>query len=155
MTGSPEILDVRPRKVRRVAYVSAVVILIVFVLIATALTGSTGEGTAVFQPGDQLAMIGLGVCAALGALAFARPRVKATADGIWLRNVIGSYDLPWTAIRSVRFDKGHPWVTLEMMDDDTVAVLAVQATDKEHALAAVRTLRRLHAAAHALSDSHS
>jgi hypothetical protein len=149
----PQVVVARPRKTTRMAYAAAVAILLVFTLVATALTGSTGEGTAVFQPGDQAAMIGVGIFAALGALAFARPKVKATAEGIWVRNVIGTYDLPWSAVQSVRFDRGHPWVMLELIDDDTVSVLAIQATDKDYALAAVRGLRALHKAA--MSDSRS
>src|SRR3954451_7922726 len=77
----PQTVEARPRKTTRLAYVAAAAILIIFTVVATALTGSTGEGTAVFQTGDQAAMIGLGVCASLAALAFARPRVRATAQG--------------------------------------------------------------------------
>lgn len=140
------VVDARPRKVRVVAWIAAAAILAVFAAIATALTGSTGEGPAVFRTGDQAAMIGLGVFGALGALAFARPRVRADRSGIWVRNVFGSYELPWSAVRAVRFEAGHPWVQLELVDDDTLSVLAIQATDKEYALAAVRGLRALHAA---------
>jgi Bacterial PH domain len=147
------VVEAKPRRVSVVAYVAAGLILVVFTLIGTALTGSTGEGTAVFRPGDQAAMIGLGICGALGALAFARPRVKATAEGIWIRNVFGTYDLPWAVVREVRFERGHPWVTLELADDDTVSVLAIQAADKEYAVAAVRGLRALHR--QAMSDSRS
>jgi PH (Pleckstrin Homology) domain-containing protein len=147
------VVEAKPRRASVVAYVAAGLILVVFTLIGTALTGSTGEGTAVFRPGDQAAMIGLGICGALGALAFARPRVKATAEGIWIRNVFGTYDLPWAVVREVRFERGHPWVTLELADDDTVSVLAIQAADKEYAVAAVRGLRALHR--QAMSDSRS
>jgi hypothetical protein len=88
-------------------------------------------------------MIGLGVCGALAALAFARPRVRGTEDGIWVRNVFGTYELPWSAVRAVRFERGHAWATLELIDDDTLSVLAIQAVDKEYAVAAVRGLREL------------
>jgi hypothetical protein len=150
---TPAVVDARPRKVTIVACIAAVAILVIFTLIGTALTGSTGEGTAVFQTGDQAAMIGLGVFGALGALAFARPRVRATAEGVWIRNVFGTYNLPWSAVRAVRFERGHPWVTLELTDDDTLSVLAIQATDKDYAVQAVRGLRALHKAA--MSDSRS
>ncbi|WP_290865959.1 PH domain-containing protein [Hamadaea sp.] len=140
------IIDIRPKRVRVVAWIAAAAILAVFAAVATALTGSTGEGNAVFRPGDQAAMIGLGVCAALGALAFARPRVWGTEQGIRVRNVFGTYDLPWNVVRSVRFEHGHPWAQLELQDDDTLSVLAIQAVDKEHAVAAIRGLRSLHAA---------
>lgn len=156
--AAPAIVEAKPRKASLVAYAAAAVIVVIFTLIATALTGSTGEGTAVFRTGDQAAMIGLGICGALGALAFARPRVRATAEGIWVRNVFGTYELPWSAVREVRFQRGHPWVTLELADDDTLSVLAIQAADKEYAVAAVRGLRALHKQAlhkQAVSDSRS
>ena len=49
--------------------------------------------------------------------------------------MIGGYDLPWEVVRGIRFERGNPWVTLELEDDDVVAVMAVQAADKEHAVA--------------------
>ena len=42
----------RPRKIRRVCFVLAPVVVLVFAMLATLLSGSTGEGTAVFQRGD-------------------------------------------------------------------------------------------------------
>jgi hypothetical protein len=92
-------------------------------------------------------MIGLGVLIALGILAFCRPRVVADAEHIRIRNVIGGYDLPWGVVRRVRFDRHSPWATLELYDDETVSVHALQAADKEYAVEGVRALRALHAAA--------
>ncbi|HEX6682896.1 MAG TPA: PH domain-containing protein [Candidatus Limnocylindrales bacterium] len=110
-------------------------------MIGTALT-TVGEG--VFKPGDQYAMIGLGVVFAAGIMLIARPRVEADSSGVKVRNIIGGYELPWSVIRKVSFDRGRPWLSLELVNDDTVSVLAVQAVDKEHALRAVRHLRALH-----------
>jgi hypothetical protein len=91
-------------------------------------------------------MIGLGVLIGLGILAFTRPRVRADAAGIKIRNVVGGYDLPWSVVRKVRFDRNSPWATLELLDDETVSVHALQATDKEYAVDGVRALRALHQA---------
>jgi Bacterial PH domain len=137
----------RPQKARIVCGIAAVAVVVVFTLVATALTGRTGDGPGVFRTGDQAAMIGLGVLAALGILALTRPRVRADAEGIHIRNLIGGYDLPWSAVRAVRFGRGAPWATLELQDDDVVALMAVQLTDKAYAVAGVRALRALHAAA--------
>jgi hypothetical protein len=127
-----------------VCWVSAVTVVIVFTAISFGLHGSLGEGVpGTFQRGDQAAMIGLGLLAALGILMFTRPRVVADDRGIHVRNVLGGYDLPWDIIRAVRFSRGAPWATVELQDDDVVSVLAVQAADKEYALEAVRTLRTL------------
>lgn len=143
----------RPRRARVVCWVLAVVVLVVLSTVGTALRGPTDAGTGTFQRGDQLAMIGLGVLAALVILAFTRPRVVADARHIQVRNVLGAYDLPWEVVRAVRFDRGSPWVSLELQDDDLVAVMAVQAADKEYAVATVRRLRALLAAHHSAASS--
>ncbi|TDC59872.1 PH domain-containing protein [Micromonospora sp. KC207] len=136
----------RPRRIRLVCWVSAAALLVVFSLVATSLTGPTGEGYGTFQRGDQLAMIGLGVLGALGILLFTRPRVEADALGVRVRNVLGSYELPWEVVRGVRFDRGAPWASLELHDDDLLPMMALQAADKELAVQGVRALRRLHQA---------
>jgi hypothetical protein len=100
----------------------------------------------VFQGGDQAAMVILGLLGAAAILLFTRPRVVADARHLEVRNVIGSHDVPWGVVRRIVFEKGSPWVSLELEDDDTLAVMAVQAADKEHAVAAVRALRTLLAA---------
>jgi hypothetical protein len=112
-----------------------------FTIIGVALTGAT------FQASDKWAMIGLGVVFGAAVMVIARPTVQADSEGIKVQNIIGGYQLPWQVVRKVRFDRGQPWVYLELEDDDTVAVLAVQAVDKERALQAVRCLRSLHAQA--------
>lgn len=126
--------------------VAAVAVLVLFTVIGTALT-EVGEG--VFRKGDQFAMIGLGVVFALGIMAVARPRVEADAQGLRVRNIIGGYELPWGAVRAVAFERSQPWLSLELENDDTVSVLAVQAVDRAYALGAVQSLRALHAAARA------
>ncbi|PWU45169.1 hypothetical protein DLJ47_35150 [Micromonospora sp. S4605] len=139
-------IRLRPRRIRLVCWTSAALLLIVFSLVATSLSGPTGDGYGTFQRGDQFAMIGLGVFGALGFLLFTRPRVEADARGVRVRNVLGSYDLPWEVVRGVRFDRGAPWASLELHDDDLVPMVALQAADKELAVEGVRALRRLHQA---------
>ncbi len=132
----------RPHKARVVCWIAAVAVFAVFAAVATALRGPT-EGVGVFHTSDQLAMVGLGVLAALAVLTFTRPRVEADRHGVRIRNVVGSYDLPWEVVRAVRFERGASWATLELADDDVVAMMAIQAADKDKAVAAVRQLRAL------------
>ncbi|ASW54702.1 PH domain-containing protein [Plantactinospora sp. KBS50] len=154
--SEPDVVRLRPLRARLVCWISAAAVLIVFTAVATSLHGSTGEGRATFQRGDQLAMVGLGVLAALGILLFTRPRVEADDRGVRVRNIIGAYDLPWDVVKAVRFGRGSPWASLELYDDESVQLLAVQAADKERAVAGVRELRRLHErhAAPATGGSH-
>jgi hypothetical protein len=134
----------RPRKLRVVCWASAAAIVIVFTAVSFGLHGPLGDGApGVFQRGDQAAMIGLGLLAAAGVLMFTRPRVTADEHGVRVRNLVGGYELPWEIVRSVRFNRGSAWASLELEDDDMVGVMAVQANDKEYAVEAVRSLRTL------------
>ena len=144
--GTVDPVVYRPKRIRWVAGISAVAIAVLFTVLSFGLHGATGEGPGQFARGDQAAMIGLGILIGLGLLAFARPRVSADAEGVRVRNVIGGYELPWSVVRAVRFDRNSPWATLELHDDETVSIHALQAADKDYAVDGVRTLRALHAA---------
>ena len=151
------VVTIRPRKIRRVCWVLAPIVVAFFVVLGALLGGSTGAGDAMFEPSDRIAMMALGLFVAAGILLFTRP--KAVADGahIKITNVIGGYDLPWEVVRAVRFERGNPWVSLELQDDDVVAVMAIQTADKEYAVAAVRTLRAFletHHAKHPNKHAH-
>lgn len=140
---------IRPRRVRVVCWVLAPLVAIFFAVLGAVLRGPVNNAptAGVFQPGDQIAMGVLGLLAAGAILLFTRPRVVADAQTIEVRNVLGTHRLPWAVVRRIVFERGNPWVSLELEDDDLLAVMAVQAADKEHAVAAVRALRALHAAA--------
>ena len=97
-----------------------------------------------FRTSDQVAMVLLGVLLASGALLFARPRLRADADGVYVRNVIGTHRLPWALVQRVSFPEGAPWARLELPDDEYLAIMAIQAADRRHAVAAIRHLRELH-----------
>ncbi|WP_318783747.1 PH domain-containing protein [Plantactinospora soyae] len=148
MVLAPTAVRVRPRRIRVVCWILSPALFLMFTLLSIGLHGSTGSGQATFQRGDQLAMVGLGVLGGLLVLLFTRPRVEADDRGIRVRNVIGSYDLPWAVVRAVRFDRASAWANLELHDDELVPILALQAVDRELAVDGVRALRALHAAAH-------
>ncbi|WP_412751686.1 PH domain-containing protein [Krasilnikovia sp. M28-CT-15] len=143
MTQSSTPVVYRPRRVRWVAGAAAAAVVILFTVLSFSLHGATGDGFGHFERGDQTAMIGLGVLIGLGILAFTRPRVSADAAGVRVRNVVGGYELPWSVVRAVRFDRNSPWATLELHDDETISVHALQAADREYAVEGVRTLRTL------------
>ena len=139
MTGR---VVVRPRKLTRMCVGLAVLVVVLFTVVAVAL-GRGSDGDAAFRLADQISMVGLGVLVALALLGFTRARVDADIDGIRIRNVIGETVLPWQVVRAVRLDEGNPWASLDLHDDDTVALLAVQANDGELAVQAVLALREL------------
>jgi PH (Pleckstrin Homology) domain-containing protein len=131
----------RPRKVRVLCAIVALIFVTVGVVVAILLrAGSTGVN---FYLSDQIAMVGIGVLLAGGALMFARPRVRADLDGVEVRNMLGSRRYAWSEIESVSFPDGSPWARLELPEDEYVPMVAVQAVDGEHAVTAMRELRRL------------
>jgi hypothetical protein len=135
--------EARPRKARRVAVAAAVLLAGVFSVIA-ALLRRTSTGV-YFQISDQVAMVLLGLLLAGAALLFARPRVRAGADGVEVRNLLGSRLLPWSLVRRVSFPESAPWARLELPDDEYVAVMAIQSADGRHAVQAIQGLRAVHA----------
>jgi hypothetical protein len=138
-------LTARPRRLTAVCWICAVAVVALFSGSSVVLHGRSGSGGH-FERGDQVSFILLGLVVAAGVLAFTRPRVVADESGVRVRNIIGHYDLPWDVVTRVRFDNNSPWVTLDLVYDEQVAVMAVQAADKEYAVHAVTELRRLLAA---------
>lgn len=132
----------RPRRLTVVCWVCAVAVVAFCTVVGALLHGRTAGGGR-FERGDQVAMTVLGLLLAAGILAFTRPRLDADAAGVRVRNVVGSYDLPWQVVLRVRFDDGAPWPVLDLADDETVSVMAVQSVDGEYAVTAVQGLRRL------------
>jgi hypothetical protein len=141
-----DVVQIRPRRIRIASWVAAVVCVLAATALAAALSGSVTGGPELFGPADRVATVGLGVVGAVVVLSLGRPLVVADERGIWVRNIVGGVELPWSVVRAVRFDRGASCASLELQDDDVVMVQAVQAVDKEHAVAAVRALRGLHAA---------
>ncbi|MGH3915120.1 MAG: PH domain-containing protein [Pseudonocardiaceae bacterium] len=137
------VVDVRPRKARRVAVASAVLLIVVFTVIAVLLR-RTPTGV-YFRISDQVAMVVLGLLLAGAVLLFARPRVRAGAEGVEVRNLLGTRTLPWELVLRVSFPDGAPWARLELPDDEYIAVMAIQAADGRRAVEAIRALRAVHA----------
>ncbi len=132
----------RPVKLTRVCWGVVVLVMAVFVAVAVAL-GSGPEGGARFRLPDQVAMVLLGVLISCGVLSLTRARVSADAAGVRVRNVVGERLFPWQVVRAVRMDDGASWASLDLQDDDTVALLAVQSNDGDRAVDVVLALRRL------------
>ncbi|MHA6625441.1 PH domain-containing protein [Pseudonocardia sichuanensis] len=137
---------VRPRKVLIAAWVGAVATVGLFVVIALVLRNSpTGV---YFRLADQIALVLLGLFIAGGLLLLARPRVRADAEGIEVRNILVTRRLPWSVVERVAFPDGASWARLDLPDDEYMAVLAIQAVDGRRAVDAITRVRALHARAH-------
>jgi Bacterial PH domain len=141
-----EVVVVRPRRTLIAAWVGAVAILGLFIAIALVLRNSpTGV---YFRLADQVSLVLLGVFMAGGLLLLARPRVRADADGIEVRNVLLTRSYGWDVVQRIAFPDGASWARIDLPDDEYLPVLAIQAADGQHAVDGITRVRALHAAAH-------
>jgi hypothetical protein len=134
-----------PRRQRIMCGAMAAVIFGVMLVVSILLKTHT-TGVIAFRTSDQVATTGLGLAMALATLYLSRARVDADAEGVTVRNIVGTHRLPWSHVRAVRFGEDSPWASLLLVDDDELSVLAVQAADGERAVRAVEGMRTLLAA---------
>jgi hypothetical protein len=134
-------LQVRPHLTPYFAYGAAIVILAAHVAVGFLLKmGSTGV---VFQTADQIAMAGLGVVIACVMLLFARPRLRVGEAGLAVRNLLGEKVIAWPDVVDVSFPIGARWARVDLPDDEYIPLMAIQAVDKERAVAAMDAVREL------------
>lgn len=115
--------------------------LVVFAVIAVLLPdGSPDQRVGI---GDQVSFFLFGVLLATGLVAFTRFRVRADESGIRVRNVLGERYFPWGVVVGVHLPEGASWAQLELHDDETVALLALQTNDGEATIDNVLALRKL------------
>ena len=135
-------LVLRPRRLLVVCRLAGATLLVVFGVLAYFLPRGSAGGQ-VFALGDQVAFFGIGVLLAWAVLMFTRVRVIADESGLRVRNYLGEKVIPWQVVAAVRLDDSSSWASLDLHDDDTIALLAVQANDGARAVDAVVALRRL------------
>jgi hypothetical protein len=133
---------------RLLCAVLGVVVVAVMAFVAATLKETTNTVVA-YRTSDQVAMLGLGLALAAGILFLGRSRVDADADGVRVRNVVVTHQLPWQAVRAVRFERKSAWASLLLENGDEISLLAVQAVDGERAARAVEGLRALRTQARA------
>ncbi|MHD0279312.1 PH domain-containing protein [Rhodococcus aetherivorans] len=135
-------LEVRSRKMSRWAIVAAIVLMLGH--IGAALVLRAGGDTGVnLRVADQIAIVCVGVVVSGSVLLLTRPRLRAGASGVVVRNVLGEKAFGWDQVRGMTFPQGKPWPRLELPQDEYVPVVAVQARDGEHAVAALAAFRGL------------
>ena len=71
------------------------------------------------------------IAAAIGMLLwrFAQLSLRVDETGLTVRNLVHVRRLEWAEVLAVRFGGGQPWVTLDLADGETVAVMAIQRAD--------------------------
>lgn len=92
---------------------------------------------------DRLFLVLCGVALAAALWRYASIRAVPSPEGLVIRNLVTTRKLEWAQIVRVQFGGGAPWVTLDLDDTDTVAVMAIQKADGAHGRAAAGRLSAL------------
>jgi hypothetical protein len=137
-----DVIDVRPVWLRRVCFVGAVICIAGCTVAAVLLRDGSGAQT--FERSDQVGVFLIGLLAAAGLMVLARPRLRADATGLWVRNIFGTHQVPWDLVRAVRFPEKAPWAALELPGEEMLSIVALQAIDGDRAVRALQALRAMH-----------
>lgn len=116
---------------------------------ALALVLPATAGGAVWSPGDRVMFFLIGVAIAWVAHRYASIVAVPSREGLVVRNLLLTRTLAWPEVVGVRFAGGDPWVSLDLSDADTVAVMAIQKADGP---VARQEAARLAALVHALGE---
>ena len=130
----------RPRRARFSALAIAAAQLVLLAVVAVLLPGT---GPVAFRWYDRLGVVAVGGAVAWFLSRFALLEARPDESGLRVRNLFVVTDLAWAQIVAVRFGGGGPWVTLDLSDGDTLAVMAVQRADGERGAAEARRLATL------------
>ena len=78
---------------------------------------------------DRLRRVGGGAAISTWLWRYATIRAVPTKQGLVVRNLLTTRTLEWAQIVGVLFGGGAPWVSVDLDDTDTVAVMAIQKAD--------------------------
>ena len=133
----PGVTTYRPGGTRVVAYGAAVVILVVAFAIGAALPENiVFTGTQI----TTLVLIYVAIVAVLHGIG--RSYVRASDDGLEIRNGYRTHFIPWGQIRGISMRRGAPWPTLVHGDDERTVLFALQGTDGPRTKKAIDELVR-------------
>ena len=127
----------RPVGARVVAYGSCVALIVVTIVIGVALPAEV-----TFTPFEllTLAFTLLTVLAILHGIG--RSYVRVDDEGLEVLNGYRRRRIPWGVMRGISMNRGAPWPTLVLQDDERVMLFAIQGSDGHAASDAVQDLVR-------------
>lgn len=131
------VVTYRPIGSRVVAYGGSVALVVITVVIGVALPPSI-----TFTPSElaTLALMMLTILAILHGIG--RSYVRADDFGLEVLNGYRRHRIPWSDMRGISMNRGAPWPTLVLLDDERVILFAIQGSDGGAARDAVQDLVR-------------
>ncbi len=135
------LLEVKSTTMKRWAWGSAAVVLAVHIFMGAVVdVGDTGAAVTTI---DKLAFPILGLVLASLCLLMLRPRLRANAKGVEVRNFLNPRFYSWNDIYGLSFPREAKWARLELPEFEFVPVWAIQSADKEAAVKAMKEFRKL------------
>lgn len=135
------LLTVTSRTMRKYAWIAVAMVMAVHIFMGAVVNvGDTGAQVTLI---DILAFPMLGLVISAACLLMLRPRVRANANGVEVRNFLGPRFYPWRDVYGLSFPADKQWARLELPDFEFVPMWAMQARDGEDVVEAVRGFREL------------
>ena len=133
----PAVTTYRPVGARVVAYGGSVALIAVTIVVGIALPPEI-----VFTP-IELVTLAVTLFIMLAILhGIGRSYVRVDDDGLEILNGYRKRRIPWGVMRGISMNRGAPWPTLVLHDDERVMLFAIQGSDGHAASAAVQDLVR-------------
>ncbi|MBK7723592.1 MAG: PH domain-containing protein [Austwickia sp.] len=132
----------RPRWGRGVARVVSIVVLVSFAFAAITVPGQEGQ-KGDWTIADRLLIFLSGAAIAYFLHRYATIVAVPSKDGLYVRNILRQHTLSWEEVVRVQYGGGAPWASIDLTDTDTVAVMAIQKVDGQHATAMAGRLAAL------------
>ena len=121
----------------------AVLFGLLVVLVAAVWVAWGDEVRSTFTLGQRATLVGIGMLGFLAWFAIARSRVTADEHGITVVNGYRRRVFEWSQVVAVNLRRGAPWAGLDLSDGTSASMFAIQGSDGERAVRAVRELRTL------------
>lgn len=131
----------RPRRLRTVVLVLAVVVLLLHVAWAIVLVrGDTGVA---LGGGDQAAFVVIGMIFVGVILTLLRIRVRAGAPGVEIRGPFRTRLWDWDDVVGITFPRSSRWPRLELPAYEYAGIWAIQTSDGQQAVDAMGRMREV------------
>lgn len=141
--GEEWLMEVRSRSLRLWCIISAVIVLAIHIFMGLVVdSGNTGASVTFI---DKLAFPLIGVIIAGVFLLGTRARMRVSARGVEVRNLLAPRFYPWSQIYGLSFPKKAKWARLELPDFEFVPILAVQSADGESVVKTIAQFREYEA----------
>lgn len=120
-----------PRRTRVVLLTFAVLVMVAFVTLAVMFFLIDLQSYTVL---DAAMLLILGALITVMLVLFGMVKAVPTEAGLFVRNILSRRTYEWAEIIAVRLveQSGDPWVTLDLSDGTTAAVMAIQRSDGRH-----------------------